>query len=218
MNYKFLRLTGRLRPEGLRYRSGLVKNLPKMFFFTDRKKFADIFETISALPKNTAIIIREYDLSADQRLVFAQKVITVAKKKKLKVLVGKDYDLARKIGADGVHFSDRDQKVIAKNKNHKMLLSYSCHSSASIIKSKKLNADLVFYSPIFMSTSHPDQRPAGLCALRKFVMKSVVPVYALGGVNENNIKSLINAGVAGVGGISIFKMVRTYAKLRLALI
>lgn len=200
MNNKFLQELSKAR---LR----TVKNLPEMFFFTDRKRFIkkeDIFSVVRNLPENTAIIIRDYDLKNDERFNFAKQIITIAHKKKLKTLIGKDWNLAEKVGADGVHFSDLDQNIVTLESRHKMILSYSCHKPESIIKAEKLNVDLVFYSPIFLSSSHPNQQPVGVDGLNNFINQTKLPVYALGGINEKNIELLKNTNISGIGGISMF--------------
>ena len=201
MNNKFLQEIKKLVPKS---KLGTDKNLPIMFFFTDRKRIGDVCAVVETLPKNTAIIIREYDLSFDDRYIFAQKISALAKQKGLKILVGKDWELAKKLAADGVHFSDLDQDFMIPKNHQNMILSYSCHHSSSIQKAEKLNADLVFYSPIFASKSHLDEKPAGVDKLRQFVAKSSLPTYALGGINEENIRLLTNTGIAGIGGISMF--------------
>ncbi|MCE3255203.1 MAG: thiE1 [Rickettsiaceae bacterium] len=204
MNDKFLRLARKLAAKP---KLGEHKNLPEMFFFTDRKRVKDIFSVVENLPKNSAVIIREYDLSEEKRLDFAQKIIAIARKnrrKNLKILVGKNYSLARKIKADGVHFSDQNQVQLPAKTNKKMIFSYSCHYPKSVSKAKKLDCDLVFYSPIFVTNSHPEAKPVGLPQLRKFIRQSQIPTYALGGIDEKNIRLLKDTGVAGIGGISIF--------------
>lgn len=213
MNYKFLSTITRIGSNHkLKRPKSLPSVLPPYFFFTDRAKFNDIFSIIKNLPKNTAIIIREYDLDDQKRLEFALKVIEVARqeyKKSLKVLVGKNLKMAVAIKADGVHFSDQDHHYPHKNINIKniknFLFTYACHRPQSINCATRHNYDLVFYSPIFNTKSHPHAKPLGTLQLRKITLKSKVPVYALGGIDENNIKQLIGCNIAGIGAISLFK-------------
>jgi thiamine-phosphate diphosphorylase len=181
--------------------SEVPKNLPKIFFFTDRKRVEDIFKVVRNLPKNTAIIIREYDFDYLERLDFARKISLIAKQNNQKIFVGKSLEIAREIDADGVHFSDKDRKVPRTSNLQNMLLSYSCHSLKSLAKARKLNPDLVFFSPIFVTNSHLNQKPVGVFALRNFVKKSAIPTYALGGINRSTIKLLSGSNIAGIGAI-----------------
>lgn len=202
MNDKFLRIIKKL---GTKNKSSLVKKLPKMFFFTDRNRFDDIFLVVENLPKNSAIIIREYDLNYSQRLEFANKISVIAKHKSLKVWVGKDLKLAKEIEADGVHFSDREGFVRPNNLGKNLLVSYACHSNKSVYQAQKYGYDLIFYSPIFPTKSHPNQKTIGSLELRNLAKRTPTPIYALGGIDERNVKTLINCGIGGIGGISIFQ-------------
>jgi len=210
MNDKFLRIIKKL---GAKDKSSLSrkpsknkysKNLPKMFFFTDRKRFDNIFRIVQNLPKNSAVIIREYDLSGAQRLDFALKISDIAKKKSLKVWVGKDWKLANKIKADGVHLSDQEGFGWIGNSSKNLLVSCACHSEKSVRKAQKYGSDLIFYSPIFTTKSHPKQQPIGSLKLRNLTSKISTPIYALGGVSENNVQTLVNSNIVGIGGISVF--------------
>ena len=61
-------------------------------FFTDRKKISDFAQVIKNLPKNSIIIIREYDLDKEDREIFARKIAALARAQSLKILVGKDFN------------------------------------------------------------------------------------------------------------------------------
>jgi thiamine-phosphate pyrophosphorylase len=205
MNDKFLRTIKKLGAKGrLSLPRKLSKKLPKMFFFTDRKRFDDIFRAVQNLPRNSAVIIREYDLNNSQRLDFALKISDIAKKKSLKVWVGKDWQLANKIKADGVHLSDMEGFRRFNNSKTNLLVSYACHSEKSVRKAQKYGCDLIFYSPIFSTKSHLEKKPIGSLKLRVLASNTATPIYALGGVGEKNIKILANSGIAGIGGISLF--------------
>ena len=202
MNDKFLRIIKKL---GVKNKSFLEKKLPKMFFFTDRNRVDDVFAVVKNLPKNSAIIIREYDLENSQRLDFARIISDLARKRSLKVFVGKDIKLAKKIKADGVHFSDWEGLKSYNNLGKNFLISYACHSEKSVRRAQKIGCDLIFYSPIFPTKSHPNQKTIGSLKLRNLTAKATIPIYALGGIDGNNAKILVSSGVGGVGGVSIFQ-------------
>lgn len=186
----------------------------KSVFFSDQKKVQNIEESIKKLPKNSAIIIREYHLNDKERLNFAKKVIKFAKKRGIKILIGKDIALARKVGANGVHFSDFDKLPINLLKNRKFrkkfIFSYSCHSEKSLQKTYELNPDMVFISPIFQTSSHPGTKPLGLRNLAKIAFKnknhSYLPlkIYALGGISLVKLKSIRKIPISGFGAIDLF--------------
>ncbi len=209
-------------------------------FFTDRKKISDFKNIIARLPRGSAIIVREYDLNKIEREKFAQQIIDLVKSqnrhKALKVLVGKDLQLARKIKADGIHYSDLERipiKILkaksTKSFPQKFIFSLACHSEQSVIKSYKQSFDMIFISPIFTTTSHEDVKPIGLRNFSKIALKAkkqeyfrseiyatriyaprvyVSRIYALGGVNLQNLRAIRKLKIAGFGAIDIFSIIQ----------
>ena len=138
----------------------------------------------------------------------AAEIFAICKEKNIKFLIGKNLELARKLRADGVHFSDNDklplQILNRKNLPKKFIFSFACHNFLSVLKCKKLKADMVFMSPIFATKSHESAKNIGLMHFSKMLLLSKIKIFALGGVNKQNLKSLQKLGVKGFGGIEIF--------------
>lgn len=74
----------------------------------------------------------------------------------------------------------------------------------SLIQAQNSNLDAIFFSPIFPTKTHLDQKPAGILRLAKIALKSKIPLYALGGITLGNLKKLKNCRLKGIAGISIF--------------
>ncbi|MBU6140624.1 MAG: thiamine phosphate synthase [Proteobacteria bacterium] len=176
-------------------------------FFTDRRKVSDFKKVIESLPRNSVVIIREYDLLRAEREIFAREILNLARSKGFKILVGKDLFLAKKIKADGVHFSDFDRLPMYFLRRINFIFSFSCHSLKSFLRAQRLSPDMVFISPIFPTSSHKEKKPLGLRGLAKIITKNqnLLPVYALGGVDSVNIKSLKKLKLAGFGAINFFQ-------------
>ena len=70
---------------------------------------------------------------------------------------------------------------------------------------------MVFIAPIFPTTSHSDAKILGLKNLAKITSKTkslnyfLPKIYALGGVNLQNIKSIRKLKLSGFGAIDLFK-------------
>lgn len=179
-----------------------------VFFFTDRKRCADLNLAIKKLPKNSAVIFREYDLDEVSREKLAREIIAICRERNHKILIGKNVELARKLRADGIHFSDNDILPMAvfnrQNWPREFIFSFACHNFLSVLKSQHLKADLLFVSPIFTTKSHPNIAPLGLMQLSKIIRVSKIPVFALGGVNEKNIHALKKLDLQGFGAIELF--------------
>jgi hypothetical protein len=84
------------------------------------------------------------------------------------------------------------------------LYGQSCHSVSELEQAVCSGADYVFFSPIFPTSSHPDALPVGLEKLAAFCTCSPIPVYALGGITNENEAVCLAAGAYGIAAISLF--------------
>lgn len=191
-----------------------IKTLPTTILFTDRERISDLKKTINSLPKNSAILIREYDLDKKNREVFANEISKAVRARGLKILIGKDIALAKKIKADGVHFSDFDklplQFLQKKSFNKKFIFTFACHNFKSLLKARKIKADIAFISPVFSTESHLNAKGFGIKNLAKISLKTKRDscfhpmLYALGGISSKNIISVRKLDVSGFAAISLF--------------
>ncbi len=204
------------------------------FLFSDKNKIDDIERILKKLPANSAIIFREYNLPKKNREDLAIKLIKKAHKLKIKVLIGKNFVLSKKIGADGYHYSDKQkfgsdewqdhikfrtfsQHNLRVKKNNSFISSVSCHNLLSFCKLKNSkNFIKIFVSPIFTTTSHQKDLPIGILQLKKIILKNNIrnkktssnkfkEIYPLGGINKKNIASLSKLNISGFAGIDLFK-------------
>ena len=82
------------------------------------------------------------------------------------------------------------------------LFSASCHNMEELILAIKLNADFVVLSPVQKTASHPDMPAMGWRQFSNLIENISVPVYALGGVSENDLEAAWQHGAQGIAAIS----------------
>tara|TARA_Y100000590_G_C15539486_1_gene946370 strand:- start:324 stop:959 length:636 start_codon:yes stop_codon:yes gene_type:complete len=183
-----------------------VKNnkLPKIIIifneeFFDEKKLLNL-----KIPKKSAFLLRSY--KAKERKKIAKQLLKFCKMKELKLLIASDIKLAKDINAHGVHFPEYMIKeknkinwVILKNIKLKKnwIITTAAHSLQSIKKAEFFDIDAALLSPVFSSKSHPNRKNLGINKFAKIVKKTKLPIYALGGINIKNIKSLIETDIIG---------------------
>lgn len=172
------------------------KNIPYIWFFTDSSKTLKPLQTASKLPNNAGIIIRSYASNNKEKLI--EGIIKIKKRKLYTVLIAGKYKKA--LGADGIHIP---KWINFKNKKKK-LISMSAHGGKDIRKSINLNADIIFISPVFKSSSHINNLYLGVVRLGLMARIFKKPVIALGGINNKNINRLKSMPLSGCGGIDIF--------------
>lgn len=152
----------------------------------------------------TWLQVREKDLPA--RRLHALVRLIVAGAGGDRVLVNDRVDVALAAGAAGVHLtttsvSPRDVRRIAPG----LVVAASTHTAAEALEAARAGADFLVFGPVFSPRSKTAAGPpAGIAALRAVAARVPIPVYALGGVTEETLPSLLAAGVRHVAGISLF--------------
>lgn len=109
--------------------------------------------------------------------------------------------------ADGVHLTSDIlmslslQDLIPLYQQGK-LVSASTHNQKEIDKANELLLDYIFLSPVNATKSHPDATPLGWDKFTELSQTAQCAVFALGGVNKNDLDSTISAGGTGIAAIN----------------
>ena len=177
-----------------------------LVFFTDRNRFKNIFEIVGSIPHQTMVIIRDYDLSVSARRNYGRKIVKICRDRGLKVLVGKDPVLAMDLNADGIHTPESLLAFLLlwRDKKPEWILTTACHSRSSLVRIERCGVDATFVSPVFPTKSHPGSKTLGVDRFRKIVCDVKIPIYALGGINDETIHFLQGTNIVGVAGIDMF--------------
>jgi thiamine-phosphate pyrophosphorylase len=147
--------------------------------------------------------IRERDLTARELAEFTRHVLAMPNPAGTKILVNDRADVALACGAHGVHL--RDGSVAAERfARPGFMVTVACHR----VEDAPLTAgaDYVLLAPIFPPLSKSAGGPAlGTGAITEFTRRSRVPVLALGGITMENARLCVEAGAAGIAGITCFE-------------
>jgi thiamine-phosphate pyrophosphorylase len=149
------------------------------------------------------IQIRAKELPARALAELARHAI--AKAGQSKILVNTRTDIALAIGAHGVHLPSGSiaPSTIRGIAPREFLIGVSCHSIDELRGAEREGADFAVYGPVFPSVTK-SLTPIGIDAFRAAAQSVRLPVYALGGVTLQNAVLCIEAGAAGIAGISLF--------------
>jgi thiamine-phosphate pyrophosphorylase len=150
--------------------------------------------------------IRERDLSAREVFYIANTIADSSAGARTQILVNDRADIAQSAGA-GVHLraDSLSVNVVRAAFGTDMLIGVSTHTPAELTEAEKSGADFAVFGPVFETTSKKEYgEPVGIEALRKVTAHLTIPVLALGGVNLSNFSEVLDAGAAGIAGISMF--------------
>ena len=146
------------------------------------------------------IQIRAKELTARALMRLVEQAVGIAGKR---VLVNTRADVALVCGAGGVHLPANSPTAPLRSRlGRGFVIGVSCHSVAELQAAERDGADLAVFGPVFDSPGKGP--PVGLEALRDACGSVRMPVYALGGVTEENAPTCIEAGAYGIAGIRIF--------------
>jgi len=178
--------------------------MPSFFLMTDAVRLADPLAAVEALPPNSGVIVRHYDIQNREDL--ARRVIAAAKPRGVRVLIAADARLAHKLGADGLHLPEAmaalgpGQWQIWRKPG--WLVTAAAHSPPALFRASAAGADAALLSPVFVTNSHPDRAALGAVRFASMCRRSPLPVYALGGISVISARRLKDCGGAGFAGIS----------------
>jgi thiamine-phosphate pyrophosphorylase len=112
--------------------------------------------------------------------------------------------VAEEVGA-GLHLGWRGPSVqeAREHLGPDTLLGYSAHDEIGLEGDRAPDVDYYFFSPVYETSSKPDQPPAGLSALRSFCQTAApTPTLALGGITPERVPACREAGAEGVAVLS----------------
>ena len=143
------------------------------------------------------IQIREKHMSNTALKVFAQRVIAMARPSAAQVLINGNIELARELGAAGVHLPSRELMQL-QAKPEGLVCAASCHNQQELEHAERLMLDFVLLSPVQPTLSHPESSTLGWQKFNKMVCNYPLPVYALGGMNWSDKFTAWQHGARGI--------------------
>ncbi|MDD2893709.1 MAG: Nudix family hydrolase [Halothiobacillaceae bacterium] len=103
--------------------------------------------------------------------------------------------------ADGLHLNRHALMAQATRPAGMRWLSASCHDADELAQAERLGLDFVVLSPVLPTQSHPGAPTLGWARFAELARDHALPVYALGGVGDQDIATAQAHGAQGVAAI-----------------
>lgn len=122
-----------------------------------------------------------------------------------RLLLNGDWQLAAILGLDGVHLPAR----VAASLSQRPLpsdrwIGVSCHDAAELAHATRIGADFAMLSPVYETPSHPESAPLGWDRFAELVAEATLPVFALGGLESDDIDAARMSGAQGIAAVRAF--------------
>ena len=176
----------------------LEKQIEKIFSAYKRKIFLENFEII-------ALTLREKDLDKNEYLNLVKKIYPICEKYGIDLILHQNYDLNldKKYKIEGIHLSYDNFKSLNKNIREGLIKKYkrigiSIHSIDEAKEVENLGATYVVAGHIFETDCKKGLEPRGLNFIKELSSILTIPIFAIGGINEENSNLVLNSGAFGV--------------------
>ena len=120
-------------------------------------------------------------------------------------LIVNDYaEVASSTPVEGVHVGQDDDpiEIVRQKAARDILVGKSTHSLEQARAAEREGADYIGFGPIFATPTKPDYVPIGLENIRRVHAEVNLPIFCIGGINIDNLQSVIDAGAKRVVTVS----------------
>ncbi|WP_234122403.1 thiamine phosphate synthase [Clostridium hydrogenum] len=145
------------------------------------------------------IILREKDLDYEKLYEMAIKIKSITDKYNANLIVNGSLRVAEEVKAYAYHTGF--ENFISQEKFN-IKTGVSIHSLEEAIEAEKEGAAYLLCGNVYETSCKPGLEGKGLNYIRNIINKVTIPVIAIGGISEKNIKDVINAGARGAAVMS----------------
>ena len=182
------------------------------YFITDSElsKNSIYLDTENAIKAGCKVIqYREKNKSKNDMVKEVKKLKKICESKAI-FLINDYIDIALECNVDGVHIGQDDVSIetartlLGKDK----IIGLTVHNLEEAIKAEMLGVDYIGVAPIFKTETKEDARdPIGVDIINTIRKNVDLPIVAVGGINKNNVKEIINSGADSV--VSIYAVLNS---------
>jgi thiamine-phosphate pyrophosphorylase len=120
------------------------------------------------------------------------------------LIVNDHAEVGRSAPVEGVHVGQDDDPIemVRQRVDRDILIGKSTHSLEQALAAQREGADYIGLGPIFATPTKPDYIPIGLAEISRVHAEVSLPIFCIGGINLDNLQSVIDAGAKRVVMVS----------------
>jgi len=177
-------------------------NLPSIYAITNAQETGEV-DFLNSLrfslndEREFLVQVREKSFTPIALSRFAQEVKACCRPSGTKVLINSDLSLAGKVDADGVQLTAAQLMEIKERPNFS-LVGASCHNRRELDRAIDLGVDFAVLGPVMPTKSHLNAITLGWNAFAELAINSPIPIYAIGGLQPDDLKTAWQFGAHGI--------------------
>ena len=152
----------------------------------------------------TFVQLREKELDDESFLAEAIEIQKLCRQYRVPFVINDNVEIARKIGADGVHVGQHDMEAgnVRALLGEDKILGVSAQTVAQAILAEQRGADYLGVGAVFHTGSKADADDVSHATLKAICEAVRIPVVAIGGIGKHNVLQLKGSGIDGIAVIS----------------
>lgn len=153
----------------------------------------------------TVVQLREKKASSRDFYTLAMEIKKTTDCYSVPLIINDRLDIALAVDAAGVHIGQDDLPSRAARQvlsGRGKILGVSAATAAEALQAQADGADYIGAGSVFATGTKKDVRPLLREELKKMKQAVSIPVVAIGGINQNNVRLLEGTGIAGIAVVS----------------
>lgn len=152
----------------------------------------------------TFIQLREKNLDDEAFYKEALEIQKLCRNYKVPFVINDNVELAKKIGADGVHVGQSDMEALDVRKvlGDDKIIGVSAQTVEQAELAEEHGADYLGVGAVFPTGSKDDATEVSFETLKEICEHVNIPVIAIGGITRDNVVKLNQSGICGIAVIS----------------
>lgn len=179
-----------------------------LYLVTDQKLSGDktLYQAVeqAILGGCTVVQLREKEGSTADFYRQALKLRELTNRYNIPLIINDRIDIALAVNADGLHIGQDDLPAAVARKviGDQMILGVSVATKEQALQVKQAGADYLGVGAIFLTETKKDAKAVSIAQLTAISQTVKLPVVAIGGINQDNLKKLQATGISGIAVVS----------------